>query len=138
MQMVNFFWKNFVSRRLTNGFDLLYSGCRLGHKEQKDEWIPRLVEVFTRGNILPPTAVISAGSAYSAATAGNFEHISLIKHIFALYLSFPPFTGLLLHYLCLCASACGCLTCTQFLVCLLPLWSLFNVSKMVQLNYSCW
>lgn len=60
---------------------MLYSGCRLGHKEQKDEWIPRLVEVFTRGNILPPTAVISAGSAYSAATAGNFEHISLIKHI---------------------------------------------------------
>jgi len=42
---------------------------RLGHKEQKDEWIPRLVEVFTRGNILPSTAVISAGSAYSAATA---------------------------------------------------------------------
>ena len=102
MQMVNF-GKNFVSRRLTDGFDLLYSGCRLGHKEQKDEWIPRLVEVFTRGNILPPTAVISAGSAYSAATAGNFEHISLIKHIFALYLSFPPFTGLVLP-LCLCFS----------------------------------
>lgn len=111
MQMVNF-RKNFVSRRLTNGFDLLYSGCRLGHKEQKDEWIPRLVEVFTRGNILPSTAVISAGSAYSAATAGNFEHISLIKHIFALYLSFPPFTGLALPLSC--ASACGCLTCTQF------------------------
>lgn len=45
--------------------------CRLGHKVQKDEWIPRLVEVFQRGNIIPPTAVVAAGSAYSAATAGN-------------------------------------------------------------------
>lgn len=47
--------------------------CRLGHKVQKDEWIPRLVEVFQRGNIIPPNAVVAAGSAYSAATAGNSE-----------------------------------------------------------------
>ena len=111
--------ENFVSRRLTNGFELLYSGCRLGHKEQKDEWMPRLVEVFTRGNILPPTAVISAGSAYSAATAGNFWHISLIEHIFALYLSFPPFTGLA-RPLSLCFSW-WLLYIYSILVCLLPL-----------------
>ena len=46
--------------------------CRLGHKEQKDEWMPRMVETFQRGNVLPPTAVVAAGSAYSAATSGTF------------------------------------------------------------------
>lgn len=45
---------------------------RLGHKEQKDEFLPRLVETFQRGNVLPSTAVIAAGSAYSAATAGIY------------------------------------------------------------------
>ncbi|KAF5181922.1 Regulator of chromosome condensation [Thalictrum thalictroides] len=44
---------------------------RLGHREQKDEWSPRLVEVFQRHNVLPPDAVISAGSANSACTAGG-------------------------------------------------------------------
>ncbi|XP_024361801.1 uncharacterized protein [Physcomitrium patens] len=44
---------------------------RLGHKEQKDEFLPRLVETFQRGNVLPSTAVIAAGSAYSAATAAG-------------------------------------------------------------------
>ncbi|KAG0624075.1 hypothetical protein M758_3G222100 [Ceratodon purpureus] len=44
---------------------------RLGHKVQKDEWVPRLVEIFQRGNVLPPTAVIAAGSAYSAASAAG-------------------------------------------------------------------
>ncbi|KAK9129577.1 hypothetical protein Sjap_010064 [Stephania japonica] len=44
---------------------------RLGHREQKDEWAPRLVEVFQRHNVLPPEAVVSAGSANSACTAGG-------------------------------------------------------------------
>ncbi|KAJ8647933.1 hypothetical protein MRB53_000956 [Persea americana] len=44
---------------------------RLGHREQKDEWIPRLVGVFQRHNVLPPTAVVSAGSVSSACTAGG-------------------------------------------------------------------
>jgi hypothetical protein len=48
---------------------------RLGHKVQKDEWLPRLVETFQRGNVLPPTAVIAAGSAYSAASAGKSSRI---------------------------------------------------------------
>uniref|UniRef100_A0ACD5W765 Uncharacterized protein n=1 Tax=Avena sativa TaxID=4498 RepID=A0ACD5W765_AVESA len=44
---------------------------RLGHNEQKDEWQPRLVEIFTKNNILGPNDVISAGSASSACTAGG-------------------------------------------------------------------
>ncbi|KAL1533340.1 protein RCC2-like [Salvia divinorum] len=44
---------------------------RLGHREQKDEWAPRLVDVFTRRNVLPPNSIISAGSANSACTAGG-------------------------------------------------------------------
>ncbi|GJN26139.1 hypothetical protein PR202_gb14047 [Eleusine coracana subsp. coracana] len=44
---------------------------RLGHREQKDEWQPRLVEVFQKNNVLPPNAVVSAGSASSACTAGG-------------------------------------------------------------------
>lgn len=43
---------------------------RLGHREQKDEWQPRLVEVFQKQNVLPPNAIVSAGSASSACTAG--------------------------------------------------------------------
>ncbi|KAI3767048.1 hypothetical protein L2E82_17129 [Cichorium intybus] len=43
---------------------------RLGHREQKDEWSPRRVDVFTKHNTLPTTAVISAGSLTSACTAG--------------------------------------------------------------------
>lgn len=43
---------------------------RLGHREQKDEWAPRRVDVFQRHNVLPPDAVISAGSVNSACTAG--------------------------------------------------------------------
>ncbi|KAI7730579.1 hypothetical protein M8C21_005792, partial [Ambrosia artemisiifolia] len=43
---------------------------RLGHREQKEEFIPRRVDVFTRHNVLPPGAVVSAGSANSAVTAG--------------------------------------------------------------------
>ncbi|CAI9116887.1 OLC1v1018168C1 [Oldenlandia corymbosa var. corymbosa] len=44
---------------------------RLGHREQKDEWSPRRVDVFTRQNVLPPDAVVSAGSVNSACTAGG-------------------------------------------------------------------
>ncbi|XP_040378840.1 protein RCC2 homolog isoform X2 [Oryza brachyantha] len=44
---------------------------RLGHREQKDEWQPRLVEVFQKHNVLPPNAIISAGAASSACTAGG-------------------------------------------------------------------
>ncbi|XP_043809330.1 protein RCC2 isoform X2 [Manihot esculenta] len=44
---------------------------RLGHREQKDEWVPRRVEVFSKHNVLPPDAVISAGSVNSACTAGG-------------------------------------------------------------------
>lgn len=51
--------------------------CRLGHREQKDEWVPRRVEVFQRNNVLPPDAVISAGSVNSSCTAGT----SLLKNL---------------------------------------------------------
>ncbi|XP_043714035.1 protein RCC2 homolog [Telopea speciosissima] len=44
---------------------------RLGHREQKDEWVPRRVEVFSRNNVLPPNALVSAGSVNSACTAGG-------------------------------------------------------------------
>ncbi|XP_055833878.1 uncharacterized protein LOC129902578 isoform X2 [Solanum dulcamara] len=44
---------------------------RLGHREQKDEFTPRRVDVFTRQNVLPPDAVVSAGSVNSACTAGG-------------------------------------------------------------------
>ncbi|KAK4429347.1 protein RCC2 [Sesamum alatum] len=54
-----------------HGLDCLAAGDRLGHREQKDEWTPRCVDVFTRHNVLPPDAVVSAGSANSACTAGG-------------------------------------------------------------------
>lgn len=44
---------------------------RLGHKEQKDEWTPRVVDTLQRGNILPASGIVAAGSAFSAATAGG-------------------------------------------------------------------
>ncbi|XP_077246488.1 regulator of chromosome condensation (RCC1) family protein isoform X2 [Tasmannia lanceolata] len=44
---------------------------RLGHREQKDEWVPRVVEVFQKHNVLPPNALVSAGSANCACTAGG-------------------------------------------------------------------
>ncbi|KAH0868788.1 hypothetical protein HID58_075810 [Brassica napus] len=44
---------------------------RLGHREQKDEWSPRRIDVFQRHNVLPPNAIVSAGSANSACTAGG-------------------------------------------------------------------
>ncbi|QCE16671.1 protein RCC2 homolog [Vigna unguiculata] len=44
---------------------------RLGHREQKDEWAPRRVEVFQNRNLLPPDAIISAGSVNSSCTAGG-------------------------------------------------------------------
>lgn len=63
---------------------LLSFGFRLGHKEQKDEWIPRRIEIFTKHNVLPPDALISAGSINSACTAGRFCCSSLILQIFFL------------------------------------------------------
>lgn len=44
---------------------------RLGHREQKDEWAPRRVEVFQRQNVLPADAIISAGGVNSACTAAG-------------------------------------------------------------------
>ncbi|XP_010498413.1 PREDICTED: protein RCC2 [Camelina sativa] len=44
---------------------------RLGHREQKDEWAPRRIDVFQRNNVLPPNAILSAGAANSACTAGG-------------------------------------------------------------------
>ncbi|CAK9178445.1 unnamed protein product [Ilex paraguariensis] len=58
----------------TNGFVYTwgFGGYgRLGHKEQKDEWIPRRVDVFSKHNVVPPDAVISAGSLNSSCTAGG-------------------------------------------------------------------
>lgn len=65
--------------------------CRLGHKEQKDEWMPRLVETFQRGNVLPPTAVLAAGSAYSAATSGTFSNMTTSFQGCELLVFFSPF-----------------------------------------------
>ncbi|KAL9267089.1 RCC2-like protein [Drosera capensis] len=44
---------------------------RLGHREQKDEWTPRRIDVFQRHNVLPPNAIVSAGAANSACTAAG-------------------------------------------------------------------
>ena len=55
---------------------------RLGHNEQKDEWQPRLVEIFQKSNILGPNDIISAGSASSACTAGGMMHICLMHMLF--------------------------------------------------------
>ncbi|CAJ1973235.1 unnamed protein product [Sphenostylis stenocarpa] len=44
---------------------------RLGHREQKDEWVPRRVDVFQNRNLLPPDAIISAGAVSSSCTAGG-------------------------------------------------------------------
>ncbi|KAH7567168.1 hypothetical protein JRO89_XS07G0026400 [Xanthoceras sorbifolium] len=44
---------------------------RLGHREQKDEWVPRRVDIFTKHNVLPPNAIVSAGALNSACTAGG-------------------------------------------------------------------
>lgn len=49
---------------------LIFLDYRLGHREQKDEFAPRRVDVFTRQNVLPPDAIVSAGSASSSCTAG--------------------------------------------------------------------
>ncbi|PWA80494.1 regulator of chromosome condensation (RCC1) family protein [Artemisia annua] len=44
---------------------------RLGHREQKDEFSPRRVDVFTKHNLVLPGAVVSAGSVNSSVTAGG-------------------------------------------------------------------
>lgn len=57
---------------------LIFVDYRLGHREQKDEFTPRRVDVFTRQNVLPPDAVVSAGSVNSACTAGMIFVLSPI------------------------------------------------------------
>ncbi|XP_057435033.1 uncharacterized protein LOC130727801 [Lotus japonicus] len=44
---------------------------RLGHREQKDEWAPRRVDLFQNRNVLPADAIISAGSVNSSCTAAG-------------------------------------------------------------------
>ncbi|KAI3969976.1 hypothetical protein MKW92_007860 [Papaver armeniacum] len=44
---------------------------RLGHREQKDEWTPRVVAVFQKKNVLPPNAIVAAGAHNCAVTAGG-------------------------------------------------------------------
>ncbi|CAN7021588.1 unnamed protein product, partial [Brassica rapa subsp. trilocularis] len=44
---------------------------RLGHREQKDEWSPRRVDVFQIHFVLPPNAIVSAGSANSFCSAAG-------------------------------------------------------------------
>ncbi|RZC88728.1 hypothetical protein C5167_031104 [Papaver somniferum] len=44
---------------------------RLGHREQKDEWTPRVVAVFQRKNVLPPNTIVAAGAHNCAVTAGG-------------------------------------------------------------------
>lgn len=44
---------------------------RLGHREQKDEWAPRRLDIFTKHNVLPPNALVSAGSVNSSCTAAG-------------------------------------------------------------------
>nr|XP_043636781.1 protein RCC2-like [Erigeron canadensis] len=44
---------------------------RLGHREQKDEFSPRRVDLFTKHNLIPPSAVVSAGSVNSSVTAAG-------------------------------------------------------------------
>ncbi|CAN6224191.1 unnamed protein product [Urochloa humidicola] len=50
-------------------------GCgtygRLGHGKQNDEWKPCPMLFFENSKVLPPNAVVSAGSASSACTAGG-------------------------------------------------------------------
>lgn len=72
---------------------------RLGHREQKDEWQPRIVEVFQKHNVLPPNAIVSAGSASSACTAGMLQP-ALVHRPFLLSFNFRlgviGFCGILL------------------------------------------
>ena len=65
--MVTWYLASFLFQNSCNSMILL---CRLGHREQKDEWVPRRVDVFSKHNVLPPDAVISSGSVNSACTAG--------------------------------------------------------------------
>ncbi|GBG60835.1 hypothetical protein CBR_g15958 [Chara braunii] len=44
---------------------------RLGHREQKDEWKPRMLDVFKGGNKVPSNGVVGAGGAFSAASAAG-------------------------------------------------------------------
>ena len=79
---------SYYNHDTSNIIDLTaFSLYRLGHREQKDEWKPRLVEIFQRHNVLPPNAIVSAGSASSACTAG------MIQQSVAHRLSYNAFCG---------------------------------------------
>ncbi|KAE8707934.1 Regulator of chromosome condensation family protein isoform 2 [Hibiscus syriacus] len=68
-----FFWGNYCQSCIWDKpYRWGFGGYgRLGHREQKDEWAPRSVEVFQKHNVLPPNAVVSGGSVNSACTAGG-------------------------------------------------------------------
>lgn len=71
------------------GLSFIAADDRLGHREQKDEWVPRCVDVFTRHNVLPPDAVVSAGSANSSCTAGRIRyHLATAISILFIYVCF--------------------------------------------------
>jgi len=87
---------------------------RLGHREQKDEWAPRRVEVFQRHNVLPPDAIISAGSVNSACTAGmiccmfmrstkliGYIYVYVCMHIIPIYIYYLFSFSFLLVIICL-------------------------------------
>ncbi|CAF2084410.1 unnamed protein product [Brassica napus] len=64
-----------------NGFVYTCINCRLGHREQKDEWSPRRVDVFQIHFVLPPNAIVSAGSANSFCSAGNIAfNVFIIRY----------------------------------------------------------
>ena len=67
LNLVSFFVPTCLLPMLT----IIPKFCRLGHREQKDEWSPRRVDAFQNRNVLPPDAVISAGSVNSSCTAGR-------------------------------------------------------------------
>ncbi|WZY98324.1 hypothetical protein YC2023_070653 [Brassica napus] len=52
----------------------------LGHREQKDEWSPRRVDVFQIHFVLPPNAIVSAGSANSFCTGGQLYMWGKVKN----------------------------------------------------------
>lgn len=92
---------------------LIYELCRLGHREQKDEWAPRRVDLFQNRNVLPADAIISAGSVNSSCTAGmhlihTFTGPALIKLKSICWYNEPPpwllsaliVSFLLVHVLC--------------------------------------
>ena len=56
-----------------------YGFYRLVHREQKDERVPRRVEVFQNRNVLPLDAIISTGFVNSSCTA-SMPHLTNKLH----------------------------------------------------------